>query len=106
VKSLRILVLAGLVGIAVQATAADYYKLPDIKRMDTDLYRSADVIIETRLCHHVPTGEQAYLKYAGPGDYEVIWADHSTCNVRTVVEVTDRSNMRFAMLSRPAVPRH
>ncbi len=84
-KTLLVLVLTGLAGPAPSAIAVDYYKLPDIKRLDKDVYRSAGVIIETRFCHHTTTGEQALLKYEGPGEYQVIWADHSTCDVKKVV---------------------
>ena len=76
---------AGLVaGTALLAGAADYYRLPDIRRIAHDLYRSAEVVIETRSCSHRPVGEEALLKYDGPGDYEIVWKDQSTCEVRRV----------------------
>jgi hypothetical protein len=73
-----------VVGTAVLAGAADYYRLPDIKRIRRDLYRSAEVVIETRSCLHRPEDEEALLKYAGPGDYEIVWKDNSTCKVQRV----------------------
>ena len=74
-------------GTAALAAGADYYKLPNIERIDRDLYRSAEVVIETRSCVHQPAGEEALLKYEGPGDYKIIWQDHSTCEVERVAAV-------------------
>ena len=65
--------------------ATDYYQLPNIKRVDLDLYRTAEVAIVTRACVHQPTGEKAILKYDGPGDYSIIWEDSSTCEVLRVL---------------------
>ncbi len=56
-------------GTAAVSGAADYYKLPHIRRIERDLYRSADVLIETHSCLHLAAGEGALLKYKGPGDY-------------------------------------
>lgn len=71
-------------GTAALVAAAEYYELPDIERIDRDLYRSAEVVIETRSCTHRPAGEEALRKYEGPGEYEIIWKDHSTCEVERV----------------------
>jgi hypothetical protein len=98
-KTVLVLVLTGLAGAIHPMNAVDYYKLPDIKRLDKDVYRSASVIIETRFCHHATTGEQALLKYEGPGEYQVIWADHSTCDVEKVVEL-EKSNTNLASKSK------
>ena len=84
-RTLPILVLFVLLGGAVAATAADYYQLPNIKRIDPDLYRAGKVVIVTSSCPHLATGEEALLKYDGPGDYEIIWGDHSTCEVQRVL---------------------
>jgi len=65
--------------------ATDYYQLPNIKRVDSDLYRTAEVAIVTRSCLHQPTGEKALLKYEGPGEYSIIWEDRSTCEVLRVL---------------------
>jgi hypothetical protein len=65
--------------------AVDYYQLPNIKRVDLDLYRTAEVAIVTRDCAHQPTGEKALLKYEGPGEYSIIWEDRSTCEVVRVL---------------------
>ena len=65
--------------------AGDYYQLPNIKWVDHDLYRSAGVAIVTVSCLHVPTGEEALLKYEGPGEYTIVWQDKSTCEVLRVL---------------------
>ena len=70
---------------AVAATAADYYQLPNIKRIEPDLYRAGKVVIVTSSCFHLTGGEEALLKYEGPGEYKIIWDDHSTCEVQRVL---------------------
>jgi hypothetical protein len=70
---------------AASSTAADYYQLPNIKRIDPDLYRSGKVVIVTNSCLHVTVGEEALLKYQGPGEYEIKWGDRSTCQVQRVL---------------------
>ena len=99
-RTIPILVLISLVGEAGAAKAADYYNLPDIKLLEKDLYQAAEVIIETRFCFHRALGEQALLKYEGPGKYQIIWEDHSTCDVEKVVAVEGSSNnLRQASLN-------
>jgi hypothetical protein len=83
-RTLPILVLFVLVG-TVATTAADYYQLPNIKRIDPDLYRAGKVVIVTNSCLHQTGGEEALLKYEGPGEYEIIWGDRSTCEVQRVL---------------------
>ncbi len=84
-RTLPILVPFVLFCGAVASTAADYYQLPNIKRIDLDLYRAGKVVIVTSSCRHLSAGEDALLKYAGPGDYEIIWHDRSTCEVQRVL---------------------
>jgi hypothetical protein len=91
-RTIPILVLISLAGEAGPAKAADYYSLPDIKLLEKDLYQAAEVIIETRSCLHRALGEQALLKYEGPGKYQIIWEDHSTCDVEKVVALERSSN--------------
>ena len=79
-----ILVLFVLFCGALATTAADYYQLPNIKRIDPDLYRAGKVVIVTSSCRHPAAGEAALLKYEGPGEYEIIWGDRSTCDVQRV----------------------
>ena len=57
---------------AAASGAADYYKLPHVQRIDRDLYRSSDVIIQTHSCQHQAAGEGALLKYEGPGEYAIV----------------------------------
>jgi hypothetical protein len=87
---IRLLFVAATV---VLLGAADYYKLPHIHRIDRDLYRSANVLIETHSCLHRAAGEGALLMYEGPGDYAIIWQDSSTCEVQRVA-VLDETNAR------------
>ena len=84
-RTLPILVLFVLLGSVVASSAADYYQLPNIKRIDPDLYRAGKVVIVTSSCFHQTAGEEALLKYEGPGEYEIIWGDHSTCEVQRVL---------------------
>jgi hypothetical protein len=91
-RTMPLLFLISLIGEVMPAKAADYYKLPDIKLLHKDLYQAAEVIIETRSCLHRALGEQALLKYEGPGKYQIIWEDQSTCDVEKVVAVDGSSN--------------
>ena len=84
-RTLPILLLFVLLCGAEAIPAADYYQLPNIKRIDPDLYRAGKVVIVTSSCLHVTSGEEALLKYEGPGEYEIIWGDHSTCEVQRVL---------------------
>jgi hypothetical protein len=84
-RTLPIMVLFVLLCGAVPSTAADYYQLPNIKRIESDLYRSGKVVIVTDSCLHLTIGEEALLKYTGPGEYEIIWGDRSTCEVQRVL---------------------
>jgi hypothetical protein len=45
------------------------------------------VVIVTSSCLHMTSGEEALLKYEGPGEYEIIWGDHSTCEVQRVLSL-------------------
>jgi hypothetical protein len=77
-----------LCGLALTLIAADYYKLPNTKRIDKDLYRSGKILIETRYCYHYTYGEDAVLKYEGPGAYsgsKIIWDDETPCEVKRVI---------------------
>jgi hypothetical protein len=83
---LSVVLRMGLVaGPSALLGAADYYQLPNIKRVDHDLYRTAEVAIVTRSCLHLATGEEALLKYEGPGEYTIVWEDRSTCEVLRVL---------------------
>jgi hypothetical protein len=84
-RTLPAIVLFVLLCSAPSSTAADYYQLPNIKRIDPNLYRSGKVVIVTNSCLHLTAGEEALLKYQGPGDYEIIWGDRSTCEVQRVL---------------------
>jgi hypothetical protein len=84
-RILSILALSALFAGAAPTNTEDYYKLPSIEWIGKNLYQSTKVIIETRSCHHLPVDdEDALLKYMGPGEYEILWEDHSTCEVQRV----------------------
>jgi hypothetical protein len=86
-KSLVLLSLV-IASLPSAVVATDYYKLPSIKRVDQDLYKSGRILVETRYCYHYTYGETAILKYEGSGEFsgsEVIWEDDSTCEVKKVV---------------------
>jgi hypothetical protein len=84
-RIVSILALSALFAGAVPTKTEDYYKLPSIERIGKNLYQSTKVIIETRACLHLPVDdEDALLKYLGPGQYEIVWEDRSTCEVQRV----------------------
>ena len=84
-RLVSVLALSSLFAGAAPTTASDYYKLPSIERIGKNLYQSATAIVETRACHHQPVDdEDALLKYLGPEEYEIVWEDRSTCEVKRV----------------------
>lgn len=75
-------------------SASDFYKIENVKRIDSNLYRSGDVLIQTRFCFELALFETVILKYEGPGEYSgstVIWPDNSTCEVRQVTSLGTRN---------------
>ena len=84
-RIVSILALGALFAGAAPTKTGDYYKLPGIERIGTNLYQSSKAIIETRACVHLPVDdEDALLKYLGPQEYEIVWEDRSTCEVQRV----------------------
>ena len=67
----RRMLVVFLAGTSALLGAADYYKLSNTKRLDQDMYRSGEFIVETRNCDHLTIGEEALLKYEGPGEYAI-----------------------------------
>jgi hypothetical protein len=69
----------GLVFAGV-ALAAEYYRLDNVRRVDQDRYRDGNLYVQTRFCYHYTDGEEAILKWEGPGLYgnKVIWEDDSS----------------------------
>jgi hypothetical protein len=65
------------------AVAAEVYKLTGVKRVESDLYRSGDVYIQTRYNYHYTYGEDAILKWDGFSG-KIIWDDDSTCEVKKI----------------------
>ena len=72
-----------LVATAAFSLAAEAYKLTGVKRVDSDLYRSGNLYIETRYCYHYTYGEDAILKWDGLSG-KIIWDDNSTCDVKKI----------------------
>jgi hypothetical protein len=82
-RSLKLSIL--LLLIVLIAAAAEYYKLANVRRVDSDLYRSGDIYIQTQYCYHYTYGEDALLKWEGPyAGNTIIWADNTTCGVKKV----------------------
>ena len=82
VQSFALFLLTG-----VGLLAADVYKLNGVKRLDQDLYKTADgFYIETQYCYHYTYGEEAILRWEGSVsmDNKIIWADDSTCKVKRI----------------------
>lgn len=70
------LLLLGLASIA----AAEMYKLENVRRLDSNVYKAkGDLIIKTRYCYHYATGEDAVYD---DEDKKIIWKDgDSPCSV-------------------------
>jgi hypothetical protein len=78
------IMLACMVGVA---TAAQYYRISSVRRIDKDLYKAANgLYIETRYCYHYAYGEDAILKweYQGSIGNKIIWDDDTTCDVARI----------------------
>jgi hypothetical protein len=86
--------LSLLILMAGLAWGSDFYKLENIKRIEKDLYRSGDVLIETRYCYEYASSDTVILKYEGGGEYSgssIIWENNSACEVRRVVGLNQRN---------------
>jgi hypothetical protein len=82
----RILTAVALLGSI--CAASDVYKLDSVRRVDSDLYRSGRLLVVTRYCYHYAYGEDAILKYEGPGEYsgsKIIWDDGTSCEVKKLL---------------------
>src|SRR5579863_2246605 len=84
-RIVSILTLSALFAGAAPMNTANYFKLPAIEKIGHNLYQSEKAIIETHGCAHLPVDEEdALLKYLGPQEYQIVWEDHSTCEVQRV----------------------
>lgn len=73
---------------AIPLSAADYYKLNNVKRLDQNLYKAdGGIIIETQFCMHLTLGEDAILKWDGiySPDNKIVWDDDSSCDVKKLL---------------------
>jgi hypothetical protein len=70
------LLLLGVAGVAT----AEMYKLENVKRLDSNVYRAdGDLIIKTRYCYHYAYGEEAVYD---DSDQKIIWkGGDSPCDV-------------------------
>lgn len=87
--SIRLLAAVGvlLLFLAGTLSAAEYYVLRGVKRIDQNLYKTSDgLYIETKYCYHYTYGEDAVLKWQGRYSYgnKIIWEDDSSCEVERV----------------------
>ena len=83
-----------LLCVCSTASAADFYKIDNLKRIDSNLYRSDEILIETRYCYEFAFSETVILKYEGPGQFsgsKVIWSNDSNCDVKRVAMLTSRN---------------
>jgi len=69
--------------IASVAAWADMYRLRDVKRLDSNIYKaSGGLIIKTRYCYHYAYGEDAVYD---DEDRKIIWKDgDSPCDVEGI----------------------
>jgi hypothetical protein len=78
-----------LFAFAANMSASDYYKLTNVKRLETNLYKAdGNLLIETTLCLHLSVGEDAVLKWNGAysGDNKIIWDDGDSCAVSKLLK--------------------
>ena len=70
------LLLLAFAGVAT----AEMYKLENVKRLDSNVYRAdGDLIIKTRYCYHYAYGEEAVYD---DSDQKIIWkGGDSPCDV-------------------------
>jgi hypothetical protein len=79
------LFLPPVLSVTPAASAAEYYKLEGVRRVEQDLYKTRDkTFIETQYCYHYTYGEDAVLKWEGPNSSgnTIVWDDNSTCRVK------------------------
>ena len=92
-RTIPILVLISLAGEAGPAKAADYWTTsPTSSSRERICTRLRKLSLKRDSVFTGALGEQALLKYEGPGKYQIIWEDHSTCEVEKVVALERSSN--------------
>lgn len=81
---------AALLLSAATLSASEFYKLQQVKRLDSNIYSARNgvqkIIIETRFCFEMTLGSDATLKYEqGAYDNKIFFEDDTTCDVKKVV---------------------
>ena len=67
--------------------AADLYKLSNVKRLESNLYKAdGGLVISTKMCMHMAMMEDAVLRWDGPNSFEnkIVWDDGETCAVSSI----------------------
>ena len=81
----RIALFVAVLALSVGLTWAEYYRLSGVKRIDRNLYKSGNLLIETKYCYYYTYGEDAVLRWEGKyGDNAIFWEDNSSCEVKAV----------------------
>ena len=84
-RNAAVIIVAVVLGIASTASAAEFYKLENLRRSSQDTYVTDTHVIKTRYCHQYTYGEQATLKWNGPGEYvgnKLIFRNGNACDVK------------------------
>lgn len=73
-----VLVAAVLVG--------EYYKLPNVRRIEQDLYKSGNLYLQTQYCYYYAYGEDAilYWEFQGSISNKIIWKNGGKCDVKKI----------------------
>ena len=73
-----LILMAGFVTVAW----AEMYRLENVKRLDSNIYKAGNLIIKTRYCYHYAYGEDAIYDDT---DHKLIWKDgDSPCEVEGI----------------------
>jgi len=77
-----------VVGGPADAAAADFVRLPSLKRVAENTYTSGKYLVVTRYCHERSRGD-AILKFVGRGEYtgnKVFFENGNHCDVKAVYD--------------------
>jgi hypothetical protein len=76
------------------ASATEFFKLEYLKRSSDNTYTTRTHVIKTRYCYEYTYGEDALLKWVGPGEYsgnQLIFRSGTVCDVKAVYKKGRRS---------------
>jgi len=80
-----IVFIAAVLSTVSTASATEFYKLENLRRLSQDTYVTDTHVIKTRYCYEYAYGEQAALKWNGPGEYvgnKLIFQNGNACDVK------------------------